>query len=121
MVDSVSGEVYLSLEVYYFVDSLVLQEVDYTLDDFNVNIITPNNDGINDLLDFSEYMLKELCFTVFNRWGDVVFEMKEGNQIWDGMNSNGYKLTDGTYFYVLSAQGIDNNVVKKQGFIELAN
>lgn len=66
------------------------------------NILTPNGDGRNDLLDLSEYMLGRNCeFTVLNRWGSEVYHAEEYLNDWAGVNDGGRPLPDGTYYYIL--------------------
>lgn len=61
------------------------------------NVITPNNDGNNDLLIF-EYLdfYPKNHLKVLNRWGNVVFEQDSYTNSWGGG-----ELTDGVYFYEL--------------------
>jgi flagellar hook assembly protein FlgD len=43
-------------------------------------------------------------FTVFNRWGQVIYE-KEGYQNdWAGTNQNGNMMPDGTYFILFTVK-----------------
>ena len=63
----------------------------------DVNIFTPNGDGINDFLEFD--LLETFTgskLQVFNRWGRLLFESSNYQNDWDGDN-----LKDGTYFYIL--------------------
>ncbi|MEO7081284.1 MAG: gliding motility-associated C-terminal domain-containing protein, partial [Flavobacteriales bacterium] len=39
--------------------------------------------------------------TVFNRWGNVVFDQLHYSNEWRGENQQGQALPDGTYFVVL--------------------
>jgi len=70
-------------------------------DCFAPNVITPNNDGMNDLLRIPcvasdpKSQLK-----VFNRWGDLVYETDSYRNDWGG-TYNGNPLPNGTYFYLL--------------------
>lgn len=68
-----------------------------------VNIVTPNNDGVNDYLAFPNldvYSANKL--EVFNRWGTSVYSSDHYQNNWDA-----YGMADGTYFYVLeSAEGV---------------
>jgi gliding motility-associated-like protein len=65
------------------------------------NIVTPNDDGVNDLL-----QVKYLEFypnnqiKVYNRWGNIVFEKKNYANDWSPKN-----VSDGVYFYVVSIEG----------------
>jgi gliding motility-associated-like protein/uncharacterized repeat protein (TIGR01451 family) len=70
------------------------------------NIITPNNDGSNDVwyIDGIEEF-PDNSIQIFNRWGDKVkaFEHYDNvNQVWKGDNFKGEPLPDGTYYYILT-------------------
>jgi hypothetical protein len=96
------------------------------------SVITPNNDGSNDLfevfegtgeegnggdgglkwalnnvepIDLSKYYLSNTLI-VFNRWGEKVFETDNYENDWDGGG-----LGDGTYFYILKCDGQYNDKV----------
>lgn len=67
---------------------------------------SPNGDGKNDwfVIDGIENYPNN-TFTVYNRWGNVVYEAKPYNNEWDGRWDNesraGEGLPIGTYFYIL--------------------
>lgn len=70
------------------------------------NGITPNGDGLNEVLFIPElantpdqYPDAELI--VFNRWGDMVFRSQPYLNDWDGRSSDGSDLPQGTYYYIL--------------------
>jgi len=44
---------------------------------------------------------KPVKVTLFNRWGDVVWESDDYNNDWAGTNMKGKPLPDGVYFYVV--------------------
>ncbi|MGA1048799.1 MAG: gliding motility-associated C-terminal domain-containing protein, partial [Minisyncoccia bacterium] len=61
------------------------------------NTFTPNGDGQNDL--FTPYpfcFIEEVNFTVYNRWGQMVFKTNDPQLNWDGKNMNGADLPDAT-------------------------
>lgn len=58
------------------------------------NIITPNNDGFNDAWVIDGLQRTTHTVTVFNRWGQVVFESTNYANNWRAVG-----LADGTYFY----------------------
>jgi gliding motility-associated-like protein len=65
-------------------------------------IYTPNGDGANDvweLIDVDYFTKSSLI--IFNRWGEIVYEVGPYLNQWDGKNSGGDDLSDGTYYYVL--------------------
>ena len=80
------------------------------------NIITANNDGINDEIIINSVF--EECFEyelkLFNRWGSLVYTMNTSADAFKGLDETGNELIEGTYFYILeSEQG------EKHGFITI--
>ena len=75
---------------------------------------TPNNDGINDFFFVNERLLYDpIHLIVYNRWGMKIFEDFEYLNNWDGDNSVGKPLVNGTYYYVLKLTGADD----RAGFV----
>jgi hypothetical protein len=74
---------------------------------FIPNIITANNDGINDDFTIQLEGGRYIWWQVYNRWGNLVYENEEyisTNQstydLWDGVDFNfDQPVTDGVYFY----------------------
>src|SRR5690606_12173079 len=81
------------VQPYYYIDDVQLEEVDF---DFP-NIISPNNDGINDVA-FQYISFQDLEIIILNRWGNIVFEV-DTSIGWTGLNKNGCELSEGVYFY----------------------
>jgi len=77
-------------------------------------LITPNNDGLNDyfFLNGLEF-LGTTVITVFDRRGLLVFENKQYDNMWDGVDYNGNPLPDDTYFFILEPE----NRVAVSGYI----
>jgi gliding motility-associated-like protein len=67
------------------------------------NIITPNGDGINDSFQVLGN-LGTLVFSVYNRWGVLVFESTNYRNNWDAVSSTGKRLPVGAYLYQLTFQ-----------------
>lgn len=62
---------------------------------------TPNNDGLNDFLSPNNAIKADnLHFTVFNRWGQKVFETRDWTQKWNG-KINGIVQASGVYVWML--------------------
>ena len=68
------------------------------------NVFTPNGDGRNDVFRVKSQSLKSFSATIINRWGRVVYEWKDPSAGWNG-KYNGKWATPGTYFYVITATG----------------
>ncbi|NCI47282.1 T9SS type B sorting domain-containing protein [Sediminibacterium soli] len=79
---------------------------------------TPNGDGRNDLIRPHTFGIDRLAyFSVFNRWGQVMFTTSQIGKAWDGV-FNGVKQPSGTYVY--QAMGVDyrgNTVYRKGTFV----
>ena len=67
------------------------------------NVITPNGDGNNDYF-FTQFAnnYSDVNLTIFNRWGRVVYTTDSYANEWNGINSKGKPLADGTYYYVIT-------------------
>lgn len=64
-------------------------------------VFTPNGDGINDTWSINRMeLIPDYFLTVFNRWGQKVFESEGNYEPWDGRNF-GMELPEATYYYVL--------------------
>lgn len=87
-----------TIEVYLFIVELPL-------------VFTPNNDGKNDLflpMENSWNGITSNSMSIFNRWGEKVWESENFEDGWDGKR-NGKTVADGTYYWVLEVYyGPDN-------------
>jgi gliding motility-associated-like protein len=80
------------------------------------NIVTPNNDGINDMIDFNTYQFSSLQIEIYNRWGIKVFESSDPACSWKPSED------DGTYFYTLQYKidcGTESQSKMLKGYITL--
>ena len=78
---------------------------------------SPNNDGKNDLFmvhGIEAYPRNNL--TIYNRWGNIVYEKNGYTNEWNGVSRNGQSMPDATYFVILEING-GEKVLK--GFVEL--
>ena len=67
-----------------------------------INVITPNADGKNDVLDYSDLSIKkDVKIEIFDRYGTSVFNAQNQSYLWDG-KINGRVLPTGTYWYILN-------------------
>lgn len=66
------------------------------------NLVTPNGDGINDVLDLSELIGNQTCeLVVMNRYGKVVFNALPYANNWAGTDNAGAPLPDGAYYFLV--------------------
>jgi gliding motility-associated-like protein len=67
------------------------------------NIITPNNDGRNDVFRIQYEGISEIrVIRIFNRWGELMYETDNIDQAWDG-TFNGTICNPGVYVYMIEA------------------
>ena len=76
---------------------------------------TPNNDGNNDrirpiLIGYT----KLNYFSIYNRWGELLFNSKNINDSWDGTYKD-QKCEMGTYFYTISVTDRNNKIDNYKG------
>ena len=80
---------------------------------------TPNNDGKNDLLRPVCVGIKSLdYFTIYNRWGQVIFTTKEMNKGWNG-NLNGRPQATAGFVWVTKGVTYDGRVIERKGTFTL--
>lgn len=82
------------------------------------NAFTPNGDNINDIFRVPPQVNNRLVsFTVFNRWGQVVFRTANMSEGWNGMFKD-YPAPPGSYVYYVVMKSIDGrkNITQKGYF-----
>ena len=72
-----------------------------------MNVLTPNGDGMNDVLDLSEVQFGDACtLRVMNRWGTTwVYEKEAYANDWGGTDLDGNLLPSGTYYFFVVGPG----------------
>lgn len=89
-----------------------------------INAITPNNDGVNDYIDYTELAYKDnFSFVIYDRYGKKIATLdKASNYHWDG-KFQGKRLNTGTYWYHVTWNERDANqtLVNYSGWILLKN
>lgn len=93
--------------------------------DFVPNIISPNDDGVNDYLHIpciDSGLYPSNSIVIYNQWGDKVFEASpyknDNAEGWKGElnNERGKDLPDGTYFYIFRP---GPNLTPLKGFVDI--
>jgi PKD repeat protein len=83
------------------------------------NILTTDNDGINEFFVIKSDIFQSFDIVVTNRWGNIMHDAKDqkGKLIWNGKTDGGDKVIDGVYFYKLTATLLNNEKIVRNGFI----
>ena len=75
-----------------------------------INLITPNGDGKNDVLEFQELAkFNTNTLRVYNRWGTLIYQKlnyQSDGERFDG-TYKGKQLSAGNYFYILTLQSYE--------------
>lgn len=78
------------------------------------NVFTPNGDGSNDFFGVNGVNLISEEGEIYNRWGQLMFSWSTVAAHWDGGDA-----PDGTYFYIIKAEGIDGVIYDEKGTLSL--
>ncbi len=108
-------------------DTVALVTIQVRDEDCNFipNIITPNDDDVNDYFTIpclDSGLFRDNTIVIYNQWGDKVFEAagytNDPQTAWRGRLNNepGKDLPDGVYFYVLNT---GTNEPPKKGFVQI--
>ncbi len=79
---------------------------------------TPNDDGTNDVLHVLGGPFKDVDFSIYNEWGNLVFHTNDVNGGWDG-TYNGKKQPGGVYVYTATGNTVAGRFVKLSGNVTL--
>jgi gliding motility-associated-like protein len=83
---------------------------------------TPNGDSHNDLLKFYGADISSFTVSIYNRWGQLIYNNTNQGVGWDGRTSGGKDAPSGTYVYVLrykSSKGDANRIMTQKGSVVL--
>ena len=76
---------------------------------------TPNNDGLNDYLRPIPAGIKEFkYFRIYNRWGQLMFDLKNDERGWDGTIKGSMQTTQ-VVVWMAEGIGVDNRVYRQRG------
>lgn len=82
------------------------------------NVFSPNNDGVNDELVFTNDPTIKGNVRILNRWGNVVYTSEALTDTWDGKSNNNTDVSDGTYFYKIEYHLLEGPLLKS-GFVTI--
>jgi gliding motility-associated-like protein len=80
---------------------------------------TPNQDGLNDFIKPIPVGMKEVkYFRIYNRWGQLVFDLKQDERGWDGKIGGKLQSTQ-VYVWMAEGLGINDKLYKQKGTVVL--
>lgn len=85
------------------------------------NVMTSNQDGINDVFMITGTSYELISMKIFNRWGQLIFKDYNGRG-WDGRLPSGLKASNGSYHYFIEVQPLTrppSNSKKYNGILKL--
>jgi len=85
---------------------------------FVPNAFSPNGDINNELHCVFGNCIQNMSFSIYDRWGEKVFESSSQNNCWDG-TYKGKPCNSGVYVFRLEVTLINNEFITKQGNINL--
>lgn len=87
---------------------------------FVPSIFSPNGNGPgkNEQLCVLNNCITEMEFSLYNRWGQLIFETKDQQQCWDGTR-DGKEVSTGVYTFRLLAKLLNGTTVRKTGNVTL--
>lgn len=85
---------------------------------FIPNAFSPNNDGQNDNYLIKANCVKNFLLTIYNRWGEKVFETTNEKEAWNGTYKD-EKMNTEVFVYHLIIELTDNTTLVKKGNISL--
>ena len=91
--------------------SFFVRPLDCSENAYFPNIITPDNDGLNDYFTIAGLPLPEYTLHIYNRWGQLVYQTDHYKNDW-----NGEKQSAGVYYYLLQHK---RSAKKYKGYLEI--
>ena len=85
---------------------------------FIPNIFSPNGDGNNDVLFVRGKGIELVLFTLYNRWGDLIFESNDINTGWDGTYKS-QQVNSGVFVYYVTGTYTDDIPFDMKGNVSL--
>ncbi|MEY4329662.1 MAG: hypothetical protein RL609_410, partial [Bacteroidota bacterium] len=102
-------------------DTITLHTVPEIYSYYIPNSFSPNADNVNDCIGpvGNAIQVDRFNWTVFDRYGEIVFETDDFGDCWDGSHQGGdYYVPEGVYTYVLRVKSVfDKDIQKVSGSI----
>ncbi|MDP5168840.1 MAG: PKD domain-containing protein [Bacteroidia bacterium] len=86
---------------------------------FAPNAFTPNNDGNNDVFRVYAPNAREATLSIYNRWGELIYETSDLALGWPGTRAPGQVVQEGVYVYVVRGVGFEGTSFTRSGSVTL--
>lgn len=84
------------------------------------NVMTPNGDNTNDLfLPVNIFGIKDFHISIFNRWGNLMYESTSFTEGWNGLAQDGTPASNGVYFWIVNYADVYDTIGKISGNLTL--
>lgn len=85
------------------------------------NAFSPNGDGVNDVFFNAGYVMNVASYnmTIFNRWGEKVFQNDNYQEFWNGLDKNGKPMPQGVYVYTVKVNTLSGKPYVFNGSVTL--
>ncbi|HCQ29374.1 MAG TPA: hypothetical protein DIU39_03745 [Flavobacteriales bacterium] len=83
------------------------------------NVITPNHDGVNDIIKINVENYLEFKAQVFDLSGNLIFEWDTPTGFWDGNDVYGNAVPKGNYAIVVTVKDLSNKLKTQKSIITL--
>jgi gliding motility-associated-like protein len=82
-----------------------------------LNVITPDNDGVNDTWKSKSDKILSMRFSIFNRWGNEIISSSENS--WNGKDNTGNDVPADVYFYMADVKIDYEETWQYKGYIQV--
>lgn len=84
-----------------------------------INVITPNGDGVNDFLSFDKFTMPLKEIIVYDRWGVLINKVSPPLNGWNGKDMSGEYVVEGVYYYIAITFDSTNSENIITGFVHV--
>ena len=93
-------------------------EIDCDYHIYLPNVFSPNGDGENDILYVRGKGVESITLTIYNRWGNKVFETNDMEIGWDG-TYHGNDQGSAVFVYFINATFINGQSIEEKGNVSI--
>jgi CHU_C Type IX secretion signal domain len=118
VISAVGNYIYtISNECYTYSDTATIGFKPCDIIAPNVIVLSSQNGNAAFYVQYSG--ITEFECTIVNRWGNTIYSYTDPAGSWNGQTSNGDKVEEGTYFYIIKAMYEGGIPIEKHGFVEV--